>query len=322
MSIPRLLIWLALTAPSVFAAGLVLDGPPFSASGLNIEWKAPINNWPSTLWIFKVAPQEFPSAVVSNLMAMGGFTKKDQTHIEGQPPFKDKRMMYFANKERTRHLGIFPPYGWLYYRDEKADIRGRERVKGVPGETEALELALQHLDRLGISQSDLVHKADGSGLEVFREEGTRGWFDKTKQEKVQEVNRRGVFFVRQIDGVSFTGRGEDGGFRISFVNEGKIADLDLRWRNLQRHRSRKVLTPAEMVERIQRGQAKISPLAVVNLQGAKKLTVDNAEPCYLGEDSETLQEFVYPFASMECTIDFEDGRKARTILKCPMLVDE
>lgn len=322
MNIFRIAFCFLVAGPFALAAGPALDGPPFSAQGTSIEWKAPTNRWPATVWVYKPVPQNFSAPTVSNLMATGGFAKKDKTHVEGQPPFKDKRMMYFANKGRTRHLGIFPPLGYLYYRDDEATLLGRERARGVPTETEARELALQYVDRLGIPRSELVHKEDGSGIYVARTVDTRNWFDKANQEQVKEVIRRGVSFVRQVDGISLTGLGTDGGLNIAFTVEGKIASLELIWRNLERHQSRKVCSHSEMVERIKKGQAKVHPFHTGSLSGVKKLTINKATPYYLGQDGETLQEFMYPFASLEGEIEFEDSRKVGIALKCPMLVDE
>ncbi|MCI0747837.1 MAG: hypothetical protein L0Y58_20715 [Verrucomicrobia subdivision 3 bacterium] len=79
---------------SVFSGGLILDGPAFTATNVSIAWNAPTNHWPTSLWIYKVVPQEFSPAVISNLMAIGGFTMKDRSKIEGQRP--DKRLLYFT----------------------------------------------------------------------------------------------------------------------------------------------------------------------------------------------------------------------------------
>lgn len=319
MSGLRTLISFLVTGPTVFAAGLVLDGPAFTVQNVSVVWNAPTNRWPTNLWVYKVVPQDFTPGIVSNLMAVGGFTMRDRTHIEGQRPFKDKRLLYFANKERTRHLGIFPPLGWLYYRDEKTRLVGKEGAKGVPSEAEVLSLALMWLEKLGIDRTQIVTKDDGSELQAYRYVDNRKFFDSAKDEPVSEVILRGVSFVRRIDGVSFTGRGSDGGFTISFANEGKIADMELVWRNLQRHESRKVASPAEIMEHIKQGQSTMVPMTAVDLSNAKKLTINKVTPYYLGEGGDTPQDFVYPFAALECTLESGDGAKAGIVLKCPII---
>lgn len=321
MSIFRVFVLLVLAGSAAFAVEPALDGPPFSAQGINIVWQAPSNRWPTNIWVYKVVPQNFPPATVSNLMAIGGFTKKDKTHVEGQPPFKDKRLMYFANEEKTRHLGIFPPLGYLYYRDDEATTRGRDRAKRVPSETEAVELALQYADKLSIPRPELVNKEDGSGLYVARTVDTRSWTDKATQEQVKEVIRRGVSFIRQVDGIPLTGIGTDGGFSIAFTVEGKVASLELIWRRFERHKLQRVSSPAEIVERIKQGQAKVHPFHSSSLNGAKKLTISKVTPFYLGADGETQQDFMYPFASLEGEIEFVDGRKTGIALKCQILAD-
>lgn len=322
MSRAKLLSCLLFTAQSVIATGLVLNGPPFTATNVSMVWNAPTNRWPANLWIYKVVPQEFSPSVVSNLMAIGGFRMKDRTHVEGQPPFKDKRLLYFANKEKGQQLGIFPPYGFLYYRDEKAREIGKHRAPNVPSEAEVLELALKWLDKLGISRADLARKDDSPELYVSRDVRERGWRDKTTGEHIKEVISRGISFVRRIDGVDFTGRGSDAGFFVSFASEGKIADLELVWRKLQKEKFRAVASPTRIMERLKLGQATMVPLTAVDLSGATKLTIDKAFPCYLGTDGEEVQEFVYPFAALECTLEFQGGREARVALKCPILASD
>jgi hypothetical protein len=311
-----LLISSVLAGPATFAAGLVLDGPVFSATNVRIVWNAPTNRWPTNLWIYKVLPQKFSPEVTSKLMAIGPFTLKDRTHIEGQPPFKDKRLLYFANTERTRHLGIFPPLGWIYYRDEHVNLLGKESARGVRPEAEVLELAHKWLEKFGIDRDELATRENSSDLQTYRIVDTRTFFDRTKNERKSEVILRGVSFVRRIDGVSLTGSGSDGGFTISFGNEGKIVNLELLWRNLKRERLCKAASPAEIMKRLEQGHGRMVPIMGTDLRGAKRLVIEKVTPFYLGEAGETAQDFVYPFAALECTLD---GGSNRIVLKCPII---
>jgi len=315
----RLVIGFLATSSAAFPAGLELDGPGFAAPAIKIVWNAPTNHWPTNLWIYKVLPQQFAPTVVSNLMAIGGFSAKDRTNIQGQPPFKDKGLSYFANKERTRHLGIFPPLGWLYYRDERAAALGQTRAKGVPTEADAIELARKYMDMLAIDRSQLVTKDGSTNLLAFGNLEERNWIDKRTGEQVREVIVRGVSFVRRIDGIGMTGRGSDGGFGIRFASEAKVAGMELLWRNLQRHESRKSLAPAQVMERIQQGQAKMVPMAAIDPSKAKELTIKKVVPYYLGESGDSPQAFVFPFAALECEVETDNGGSVGVVLKCPIL---
>src|SRR5688572_12164023 len=133
-------IWL-MACYSSLSAGLTLEGQTFPATNVDIVWKAPTNALPGRIWVYKCVPQEFSPKVISHLMALGNFTEKDQTRIQGQRSFKEKRIRYFADTARTRHLGIFPDLGWIDYVDESADHYRKERAQGVPSESETLELA-------------------------------------------------------------------------------------------------------------------------------------------------------------------------------------
>src|SRR5438477_4277441 len=142
------LVPMGLTAP---AAGLMLDGPKFSAPSINIIWNAETSELPKNVWIYRVVDNEFSPSVFSNLLAIGSFTLKDRTKVDGEPPIKDKQFSFFAGKETAiHHLGIFPPTGWAYYRNARAEALGEAKPQGVPSESEAVALALEWAKRLGI----------------------------------------------------------------------------------------------------------------------------------------------------------------------------
>ena len=298
------------------SADFKLEGEPFAIPNLEVVWKAPSNALPEKLWVYKCVSQEFSSNVISHLMALGDFNETDRTHIQGQPPFKDRRIRYYANQERTRHLGIFPELGWIDYADETANYYGKERAKGVPSESETLELALKLLQNLEIEQGQLAGKEGTSQPYVYRSVRDRSFKDPDSGEKVKEVIRRGVSFVRRLDGINFTGMGADGGVGVAFGPRGKVATLEIVWRNLQRHKSYEVMQPADIVKAVKNGEARLVPLDVGNAQVASRLTVVKVTPFYLGEEGSNRQDLVYPFAALECTLD---GGSNRIVLKCPII---
>ena len=298
------------------SADFKLEGEPFAIPNLEVVWKAPSNALPEKLWVYKCVSQEFSSNVISHLMALGDFNEADRTHIQGQAPFKDRRIRYYANQERTRHLGIFPELGWIDYADETANYYGKERAKGVPSESETLELALKLLQNLEIEQGQLAGKEGTSQPYVYRSVRDRSFKDPDSGEKVKEVIRRGVSFVRRLDGINFTGMGADGGVGVAFGPRGRLASLEVVWRNLQRHKSYEVMQAADMVKAVKNGEAKRVPMDGGNPQTAGRLTVVKVTPFYLGDEGSSRQEFAYPFAALECTVD---GGSNRIVLKCPII---
>src|SRR6266446_4941111 len=83
----------------------------FSAEGqpntTPVIWSAPTNEWPSSVWVYKVVPQTFPPAVISNALQMASFTMLDKTNIPGWPP-PTGNDMFFRTKDNRRYLGVIP----------------------------------------------------------------------------------------------------------------------------------------------------------------------------------------------------------------------
>lgn len=208
-------------------------------------------------------------------MALGGFTTKDRAKMDGGSPVKDKRFLHFSDREQSRRLSLFGPTGWASYSDDKARSLGSVKAKGVvPTEAEVLKLAVEWAKRLGVDPSNFAKKEGGSELYGIRFIQTQEGFGKPTPESGSEVIMRGISFVRQIDGMSFTGSGEDGGLSISFGDQGKVSDLQLVWRKYERHKLLKASSPLEIVERIRSGKAKMSPPTDFDVSPAKKLTIN------------------------------------------------
>ena len=164
-------------------------------------WSAPTNKWPEALWVYKVEPQEFSPAVVSNLMALGNFTAKDRAkRVPSNSPVKDPAALYFSNGDESKHLVIYPSLGFIDYHDEGAQARMTEPVVNVPSEEQVPSLALKYVRLAGIDRSQLETKPDSSDFLMHGERRTRGPFN---GKGTDEVQARGVFFDRTVDGVPF-----------------------------------------------------------------------------------------------------------------------
>jgi hypothetical protein len=290
----------------VSICGFAGEAPSQRASsitnGFDVTWNVPTNHLPSTLWVYRIVPQTFSSQVISNLMALGSLTMANRTNIEGQLPFKDERLLYFASSERSRYLGIFAPYGWIYYKDRDAEVGPGKHASGVPTEEEASQLALNYLRLFGIDRSQLATR-EGSTLREFKETGHHGWFDKSKGTNVMEVSLRGVFFVRRVDGIDFSGIGQLGGVHIAFGDNAKVAAVEIVWKGLEPYELHRVLNAEQILDAVRSGSAKwISPPGVPS--GVKKITVNEVVTYYRGEEGDSDAKFIEPFALLAASIDY------------------
>lgn len=282
-----------------------LEGQPFHPSQAKIEWKAPTNDFPKKLWVYKVIPQSFSAAVVSNAMAIGSFQPR---HLLNP---RDKDLLQFQNsRERpTRYLKIAPASGWMTYYDGRAKAEMTEPIERVPDVKEAESLARDYLQKLGIDRLQVLPKRG------YASDQTRAKVGKDGTDVNPEVMARGVSLVRQVDGIAFYGRGNLGGFWIDFGNKRRVAGFDLLWRNLLPADLRDTASAEEIVESIRAGKS-VLPIPK-DLSLAKSLTILGITAYYLGTPWEKPQDFLYPVAALKVAVG--TGEEDSFELLCPIL---
>jgi hypothetical protein len=311
-----------LLSPMIVSAGEPLPkGKAFQPVHFEIIWAAPTNKQPTALWIYRNIPQEFSTRAISNLMIMGSFTAHDARKLSDEERGIDKQGLAFSNEEETRFLGISPALGLITYQDQKAGDMTKP-ASGVPSEAKVKKLALKFLEQIGIPQSNFATTSQKKGdLLSFKDQRTRGYFDKAKKKFVEEADYRGIFFVRRVDGVNFAGIGVAGGFYVGFGNSGKIAKLELVWRNLQPYQRYETASPEQIMAWVKEGKA-VMPYPLVNPDlnpsEISKLTIKEFSPLYKGALADEPQEFTFPFAQLNC-IASVGKTNVNLQLYCPIL---
>jgi hypothetical protein len=279
-------------------------GKPFIPGNVPVEWRA--TNGLKTLWVHKVIPQNLSSAVISNAMVAGTLKPLDRV------PQKDKSLIYFQDRKRveeaTRFLQISPQAGWIHYRETGAT--SGVHIEGVPSVEEAERLGLELLFKLGIDRTQFEPgpRPNGAGgFSKIEPDGTLRFIG---------TNVRHICFIRQIDGISFTGNGMSGGFWVEFGNNAQPTEFELVWRNLVPYELRPVASDSQILEFVRTGKAVCSPDA--DLRKAKKFVIKSLTPQYLGASGDEPQELVYPLASMDVEAELSTN-KLDFELTCPIL---
>ncbi len=299
--------------------------PSFVPANCEIVWNVPTNQMPNALWVYRTIPQHFSDKAISNLVALGSFTTRDKKRItllkmaslSSEDRARAKNLLAFENEKEGRNLQIVPADGYIDYRDQRADPATRDAIEDVPSEVATQELALKLLDQIGIPRSQLLKKPDSSEPLTFKEVRRWGHMDKQQGKRVVQNSSRGVFFIRQIEGVTFAGIGIAGGFHVRFSSHAKVAELQLVWRNLQRYKKYEIASPDQIMQWIKEGKA-VMPAPNVNPSDVKKLTITDISPMYMGESGEERQDFTYPFANLGTTA--ETGQTNIGVqLYCPVL---
>lgn len=314
-----IVVGLLLGGVKCWAALPITPGVPFKPGAADVVWAAATNDLPDSIWVYRTVKHEFPPTVVSNLMWLGGFSKRDAAKSPVAGDLRDKDSLYFTNKEGTRRLGIYPSVGCIEYSDETALASMMESPKDIPSEEQAYQLGLKYARFVGVDSSQFARKPGSTELRVYRLKTERSYTDRKRGERiVGAVDLCGVCFVRCIDSIEFTGLGTAGGVVVEFGDEGKVHQLRVNWRNFQPHRLLAFPDPQEFAERIRNGLAvAIDPIpAKIN-----KVTITKVAPFYQGLAPDERQPLLYPLADVELNLDV-DGTNQFLRVTCPIVFEQ
>src|SRR3954462_2958960 len=116
--------WLAmiLTAKAASTVDLHELGQPFvPPTNVIITWRASAGTLSRTVVVYKTEPNEFSPRVMSNLLALGGWSIQQRTHVPGRAAVpQDKDILHFGREGEPKQLSIYPPEGFIEYRDAQA----------------------------------------------------------------------------------------------------------------------------------------------------------------------------------------------------------
>lgn len=297
-------------------------GRPLKPGELEIVWRAPTNTVPPALWSYRVVPSEFSAAAVSNLIALGEFTPGDRKTL-AVAPFNHPSAVCFAKASGKRTLGIYPNLGFVSYNDVEAeDMRS---PSGVPDEGSALRLAIENLGDLGIHASELAVKPGTAAPRVTWTVKTAVVQDQARGVWVTNLEARGLSLTRSVEGIDFIGNGWRGGCVIDFGNHGRVSQMRVLWRKLERYAKSAPAEPGTLARWVREGRAVWLPVGGgqedVEWRSVTKLVVTNLTAVYFGEDASTPQNWVYPLAKLEA-VATAGKRTMPVVLHCPIVADE
>jgi hypothetical protein len=288
-------------------------GTPIPARGdLDVRWNAPVNAFPSRLWVYRLKPATFSSKVISTLMDIGSFTEKDRIDYGTDG-------MLFKSADDSRTLRISFPFGAIDH-DTKHNYSPTNLVEGLPSKEQAVKLTKKLLPKLGIELSG-VDKKENSPEPEFHVGDSEIIFY-VKGTPVSNTVGRTVGFRRAVDGVAFLSAGTGGDGHITFGDHGKITKIDLSWRSLERSRSYPTVTPEIMMESIRKGRA-IQGLLPADSPGidwptVKSITIKGAWPRYDAGDRFRPSDQLYPFAALDTAVDTGHGT-VNVEIDCPVI---
>jgi hypothetical protein len=282
---------------------------------LDVQWNAPTNKLPPSVWTYHLSPRKLSPQVVSNLMAVCSFTEKNTT-VNGD-------LLIFNSHDGKRHLRLSWPWGVVDY-DVTTQRSPTNLVKDVPSERQAVKLAKKLLQKLDIDLSDLDKEENSTKPRMICFDGGVTYF--VNRQPIKNTEFRAVRFTRAIDGMPFLGAGGTGGDgEIDFGDHGKISKILITWRTLERKDNYPTVPAEMMVNSIREGKAVQGYLpgnvSDIDWPNVKKVTIKRVSPCYyVGGNRLAPSDWLYPFAALDATVDTGHG-DIDVEIDCP-IIDE
>ena len=302
-------------AESFRLAGTVVE------TSASISWGSITNRRPKTVQVYKVLPQTFTEEMMTQAMAMAGFTP-----LTMKLSADKKTMEWHSNGHWRRELKICPSRGWISIINEGVDAQGTNSPEGVPTFERVDELALQLLQQFGGDTNQLSFRPRYriyQGRETYQRMG--GPLLSTN------VTMRGCMYARKLDGISFDGKSSRGGLEVEFGDHEKVAKLGLVWRNLQPDKKYRVASMRQIAKFIKAGQARLPEQNFDPrwLESAKKIIINDitlyysGEPCdpdyYSGEPGNPDRSLAFPYATLRTKVILADSTAVECFLDCPIL---
>jgi hypothetical protein len=302
----RLLLYLlivsaALLPSSAKAAGVPrprtpdleeLLGQPLPVPIKKVVW-ATAEPQRTNLLLYEVLP---PKCDESRLKALAQ-TFGVQGKIKPTPAHMDTAGFWIKETNQT-NSGLWRSVVWsklgmlAYYSGDSGhrwDLKQHKPlVEGVPTHQEAIEKALALLPVLELTTDDLERNSDGSIRRQFAKD-TTGYNERSSKERKEVVNKRTVIFFQRVPNGETLSVGEGGVLQIGFVSEGKVADIELLFRDLKPVGTAKPLSSKEIVSALQRGRGRTFRQFI-----PETLTVTNCAVVYPQGNSSYQQKYVWP----------------------------
>jgi hypothetical protein len=288
-----IVLWLLCAASS----SQNLPVAPPQRADFEVRWAAPTNPWPATLWVYRIEPNVFSPMLISNVLAITGYTTNDSTGY-------DKNGVIFSNSKRAGSLSVSFYAGSIVYQNYIPFQP--ELVNDLPEEKQLFPMTTNLVAKLGISSSELVKKTNSAEPRILYLQhqivlDNKGVF-------TTNIWSREAYFQRLLDGVEFIGFDRGGNGKIEFGNHGTILQLWLSWWNVKRDKEYSTVSPQTIMQWIREGKvlpqhidgAPAPPIS--DWTEVKSVTITAARPVCLGADKLVYPASLCPYAALMATV--------------------
>ena len=298
---------------------------PHFSTNAEIVWQAPTNNLPKGFWIYKrLPPHPFSATVISNAIVLASLQSKGF-------PKSSTNDFYILEDKGPNYPGIIPEIfnispksATISYWSPHSDTNS----SGIPADEILTRRAWAYARQLGVDPAKVALKGMTSHFNQ----------DENYNDLTNQLCGRGVFLSRELDGIFFTGIGDNGangGFWIEFGSHEQIRAFSLVWPDLKRDKFQQTVSPQQIIACIEAHKIIVLPNVgeekyferVKSLANAKTFTITKITPSYsegvMGEapTNDAPSEFITPFAELEAIADFGNSN-ATVRLVSPIISSE
>ena len=317
MTVRFVVLFILLIGATAFSQTLSLQslGDSFRCSPKIINWNAPTNSLPATVWVYHILPKKFPPNAISNLVVSLGLTAKDrvvanngETVYLNSPNFPSKQ------------LEISETHGSIHY-ESVTDYGPTNLAKDVPEMNQLMNLTTNFLSQFDIDYSEIDKTSNGAPnlhyWEPFKENFLKNGI-------VTNIEFRAVVFRRYVDGNMILGAGTAGNGEIFFGEHAKPVKIDIFWPNLGRYKDYPTASPETITKWIAEGKAVHGGISMnlpdIDWSTIKSISIDKAEICYNAGDRFSPSEWLMPLVSLWTTVDTGQGN-VNVEIDCPIIDD-
>ena len=280
---------------------------------LEIRWEAPTNALPTNIWMYRLLPRKLSPATIAYLRDACSFTDKDKTDHDD--------LLIFKSQDDRRRLQICFSLGTISY-ETRLQRSPTNLVQAVPNEQQAIKLLGKFLSAVDIPLAD-IKKATNNVPDFPVFETGVNYFDEKTKTSITNIESRGVRFGRTVDGINFLSANTGGDGEVQFGEHGRIARIDLSWRNLERSKLCPVISPEKMMQYIRQGKAvyggvRMDGPGIPNWREVKRVTIKEVKPCYDAGSPLASSDWLYPFAALWTTVESQYD-SVDVEIDCPLI---
>jgi hypothetical protein len=289
--------WFGILLPALLPSATSADwrdyGDRFRPRSAKIVWSVQAGSLPKALKRYSVLPAHYSIETVSNLISVAE-VKDPRAAFEDLRGALDGKTVRYEEPGTRKFLSFSPESGRIYFYDGRGRAQPKDVIEDVPNRDEAVARTLALLPKFGLTESQFTVGTGSNRFRVSYIEDVYGRRNPELNKMVHTTASQGVFIHRPVNGILFGGVGNFGGVRAEFGVRGRLLEMEISWRNLDKPELVRCGSPEQVVKWIQQGKA-VEGTGSFDFTGLREVTITGFTVHYFGERSMSVQRIVEPY---------------------------